>query len=119
VITVYPGTPYYDNATLQPDGSYCFETHGDKLYSEDVDFTRDQAYYKGKSGEYHAFVWTDFIDRAALARKRDEVEREVRSALGIPYPTEAAAVLYDHSMGAQLPPHILRSAQILDQSPAV
>ena len=111
VITVYPGTPYYDNSVEVSPGVYCFETHGDKLYSDDVDFSKEEAYYKGKSGEYHAFVWTDFLTRERLAQLRDEVESEVRAKLGIPYPTAAAAVLYDHSMGQQLPAKILRSAQ--------
>ena len=61
VITVYPGTPYHDEAKEVSPGVYCFETHGDKLYSQDVDFNKEQAFYKGKPGEYHAFVWTDFL----------------------------------------------------------
>lgn len=109
VITVYPGTPYYDNATHTGDGVYCFETHGDKLYSNDVDFTQEMAYYKGRSGEYHAFVWTDFLSRERLAQLRDEVEAEVRGKLGIPYPKAGAEILFEHSMGQHLPASILRS----------
>ncbi len=109
VITVYPGTPYFDSAVECADGSWKFETHGDALYSESVDFNREQAYYKGKPGEYHAFVWTDLISRERLARMRDEVEAEVRSRLGIPYPTAAEAVAFEHSMGQSLPQSILRT----------
>lgn len=111
VITVYPGTPYYDSAVEISPNVYCFETHGDKLYSNDVDFMQEMAYYKGRSGEYHAFVWTDFLSRERLARLRDEVEAEVREKLGIPYPKAGAEVLYEHSMGMPLPSSILRSAQ--------
>jgi anaerobic magnesium-protoporphyrin IX monomethyl ester cyclase len=111
VITVYPGTPYYDNAVEIGDGVYCFETHGDKLYSNDVDFMQEMAYYKGRSGEYHAFVWTDFLSRERLAQLRDEVEAEVRAKLGIPWPKAGAAVLYEHSMGMNLPQQILRTSQ--------
>lgn len=110
VITVYPGTPYYDDSAEVAPGVYCFETHGDKLYSDDVDFMADAAYYKGKPGEYHAFVWTDFLTRQRLAQLRDEVEAEVRARLSIPYPAAAAALLYEHSMGMPLPASILRSA---------
>jgi radical SAM superfamily enzyme YgiQ (UPF0313 family) len=111
VITVYPGTPYYDRAARLNDGTYCFETHGDKLYSEDVDFMTEEAYYKGKPGEYSAFVWSDYIDRKRIAVMRDELERDVRTELSIPYPSAASAVLYEHSMGQQLPTQILRSTQ--------
>lgn len=110
VITVYPGTPYHDESKEISPGVYCFETHGDKLYSDDVDFSLESAYYKGKPGEYHAFVWTDFISRERLAEMRDEVEAEVRSKLGIPYPQGAAAITFEHSMGMNLPQHILRKA---------
>ena len=108
VITVYPGTNYYDLATDIEPGVFCYETHGDRLYSKDVDFTCEEAFYKGKSGEYHAFVWTDFLTRERLAQLRDEVEEEVRRKLGIPYPTAADAVLYEHSMSQKLPDRILR-----------
>lgn len=111
VITIYPGTPYYDNATEVEPGVFCFETHGDKLYSNDVDFTHEMAFYKGKPGEYNAFVWTDYLTRERLAELRDSVEAEVREKLGIPYPAAADAVLYEHSMGQSLPQQILRSSR--------
>ena len=111
IITIFPGTPYYDNAVEVAPNVYCFETHGDRLYSDDVDFSHESAYYKGKPGEYHVFVWTDFITRERLAQLRDEVEEDVRSKLGIPYPAAAAAVAYEHSMGQRLPESILRSSK--------
>lgn len=110
VITVYPGTPYHDDSVEIAPGVWCFTTHGDKLYSDDVDFSTEAAYYKGKPGEYHAFVWTDFLTRERLAQLRDEVEAQVRDALGIPYPQAAEAVAYEHSMGQGLPERILRTA---------
>jgi len=110
VITVYPGTPYYDEAVQVEGPVYRYQTNGDNLYSEDVDFTKDVAYYKGRVGEYHAYVWTDFISRERLAVMRDEVEKEVRTKLGIPYPSGVAALNYEHSFGMKLPMHILRGA---------
>jgi anaerobic magnesium-protoporphyrin IX monomethyl ester cyclase len=108
VITVYPGTPYYDGAVQVEDSVYKYEFHGDTLYSEDVDFSTEEAYYKGRSGDYKAFVWTDHLSRERLAELRDEVEEEVRTKLGIPYPSAAAALNYEHSVGMTLPPHILK-----------
>jgi len=108
VITVYPGTPYYDGA-LPCGDHFRYEFHGDALYSLDVDFTRDAAYYKGSPGEYHSFVWTDHLTARELVGLRDEVEEHVRYRLGIPYPTAAAALNYEHSIGMKLPESILRS----------
>jgi radical SAM superfamily enzyme YgiQ (UPF0313 family) len=111
VITLYPGTPYWDQSVQVEGSTYVYETNGDRLYSEDVDFTRDAAYYKGIPGEYRAFVWTDFLTRERLAQLRDEVEAEVREKLNIPYPSGAAAIAFEHSMGMSLPSTILRSSQ--------
>ena len=108
VITVYPGTPYYDRAVQVENSVYKYEFHGDTLYSENVDFSTEEAYYKGRSGDYKVFVWTDYLTRERLAQLRDEVEEEVRTTLGIPYPNAAAALNYEHSMGESLPPHILK-----------
>ena len=109
VITVYPGTPYYDHA--EPCGDhYVYEFNGDRLYSTDVDFLEDAAYYKGQPGEYRSFVWTDYLSAEEITSLRDSTEWEVRNALGIPYPKGVAALNYEHSVGMRLPESILRGA---------
>lgn len=110
VITVYPGTPYHDEAKLIEEPVYVYETHGDKLYWENIDFTKEQAFYKGHAGEYSAYVWTDYIDRKQLVTMRDELEEHVRTRLDIPYPSAVAAINFEHSMGMNLPQNILRSS---------
>jgi len=110
VITLYPGTPYWDNSVCIGEPLYRYETNGDALYSENIDFTKETAYYKGTPGHYKAFVWTDNLSRERLAQLRDQVEDEVRKGLGIPYPTAVAAIAFEHSMGMNLPSNILRSA---------
>lgn len=110
-ITVYPGTPYYDESVCIGEPVYRFETNGDVLYSENTDFHRDMQYYKGAPGEYKSYVWTDFISRDRICELRDEVEAEVRAKLGIPYPSAAAAVNFEHSVGMNLPTSILRSTK--------
>jgi radical SAM superfamily enzyme YgiQ (UPF0313 family) len=99
VITVYPGTPYYDSAECVGEPVYRYEIHGDVLYSENADFMTDPQYYKGKPGDYKSFVWTDHISAERLVMLRDEVEYEVRTKLGIPYPAALPVVQYEHSMG--------------------
>ena len=112
VITLYPGTPYWDESVCIGEPFYRYETHGDALYSEDVDFTREQAYYKGQSGAYKAFVWTDYLTREKLVELRDQVEDDVRKALGLPYPTSVAALRFESSMGQTgIPRNILRSSR--------
>ena len=67
VITVYPGTPYFDKAVAVGDRTYKYEFNGEALYSFDTDFSTEQAYYKGKPGEYEAFVWTEYLTREKLS----------------------------------------------------
>lgn len=101
IITVYPGSPYYDEAQLLPSGAYCYTQPktGDRLYQVDIDPRDDAPYYKGIPGQYRSFVWTDAVSPEELVRLRDCVESDVRAALGLPYYQARAAQLYEHSMG--------------------
>lgn len=94
VITTYPGTPYWDGAVKVSD-SYKYEYKGDALYSTDVDFNKEEAYYKGVPGDYQSFVWTDYLNAKQLVKLRDDVESEVREKLRIPYQVSSI----EHSMG--------------------
>ena len=111
IITIYPGTPYFDESVCIGDSVYRFETNGDALYSENTDFHKDMQFYKGAPGEYKSYVWTDYISRERICELRDDVEAEVRSKLGIPYPSSAAAINFEHSMAQNIPATILRSTQ--------
>ncbi|HLN25800.1 MAG TPA: radical SAM protein [Patescibacteria group bacterium] len=113
IITPYPGTPYYDEAKPHPDqpGVWTYTTRatGDRLHSQDVDYFADAQYYKGDpDGGYKSFVFTDHLRAEDIARLRDQVEREVRAALGIPFNASRAAQRFEHSMGQGLPEFILR-----------
>ena len=111
VITVYPGTPYYDLSQHVSDRVYRYEVNGESLYSDgSVDFHKEMQFYKGKPGDYRSFVWTDHLSADRLVQLRDQVEAEVRSTLNIPYPSASPAVMFEHSMGQNLPSHILRGA---------
>ncbi|MBC8166825.1 MAG: B12-binding domain-containing radical SAM protein [Bryobacteraceae bacterium] len=109
VITVYPGSPYYDQAVHLRDDIWKFEIHGDFLYYHDLDFTQEQAFYKGIPGEYKAFVFTDHLTSEELVKLRDNLEANVRAELGIPYQTGGSAQRYEHSMGMGLPLSIFRT----------
>lgn len=116
IITVYPGTPYYDESVRYPslpDIWVYTAKNGDKLYSRDVDFRRVADFYKGNPDDgYESFVFTDHLGSGEIVALRDQIEREVRAKLNIPYPTSATALRYEHSMGqaGHLPSHLLRSS---------
>lgn len=115
IITTYPGTPYYDRAVPHPTEKdvwvYTYAETGDRLYSYEVDYTKVADYYKGDpDGGYKAYVYTDGLSAERLVALRDEVERDVRKELNIPFNASRAAQRFEHSMG-QLPPSILRSTK--------
>jgi radical SAM superfamily enzyme YgiQ (UPF0313 family) len=103
VITVYPGTPYYDDA--KPVGNsvwtYTDARNGDRLHAYAVDHLADVNFYKGIPNQYRSFVYTDYLSAKDIVELRDSLEADVRGALKIPYPTSAAALQFDHSMGQQ------------------
>lgn len=124
IITVIPGSPYYDDARLientgnigadkidSDKNVYMFEARNtkDKLYSIEVDNLVEFEYYKGIPGEYNAFVFTDHLSRKDLVTCRDEIDEEVVQFLGHTRDMSVEAQLYEHSMG-MLPNFILRSS---------
>jgi anaerobic magnesium-protoporphyrin IX monomethyl ester cyclase len=116
VITTYPGTPYYDLAIPHPTEpntwTYTQPETGDRLHAYEVDYTTSANYYKGDpDGGYEAFVFTDHLSSKDIVRLRDQVEKDVRAALGIPFNPGAPAMRYEHSMGQGLPDFIHRAVQ--------
>lgn len=104
IITVYPGTPYYDDAVALDGADHHYRytaASGDYLYLRDTDHLHDVNFYKGIPGQYQSFVWTAHLSSVDLVAARDGLEAEVRSALHIPYPTAPAARQFEHSMGCR------------------
>lgn len=115
VITTYPGSPYFDDAILNEESGiyeYTMKKTGDKLYQQELDYTKDADYYKGVPGEYKSFVWTDAMSSEDLAKARDYLEAEVRSKLEIPFNPANPTRKYEHSMGqGNMPDWILRTTE--------
>jgi hypothetical protein len=53
-------------------------------------------------------VYTDHLEADEIVQLRDDLERDVRAALDIPFNPGRPALMYEHSMGQSLPEFILR-----------
>ena len=90
IITIFPGTPYFDDAIENSDlpGIFTFtcKKSGDRLHSYDIDFMKTAEYYKGDpNGGYHSYVFTDYLSAEQIVQLRDDVEKTVREKLNIPF----------------------------------
>ena len=118
VITTYPGTPYYDLARPDPVEkgvwTYVHKKTGDRLHAYELDHTVTADYYKGDpNGGYTAYVFSDHLAAKEIVALRDEVERDVRSALNIPFNPGSVALRFEHSMGQGLPDTIYRESVLI------
>lgn len=100
IITVYPGTPYFDDAEETQPGiwTYADPKSGARLHAHAVDQLSDTNFYKGVPGAYQSFVYTDALSADDLCARRDALEADVREALQIPYPQPVVAQ-FEQSMG--------------------
>jgi hypothetical protein len=114
LITVYPGTPYYDDATphAQLEHVWVYTYNGANLYSKEIDYRQVSDYYKGDPNiGYESFVYTDYLQPGDIVNLRNDIDRDVRERLNIPFPTSTPAKRYEHSMGQiGLSTSILRSS---------
>ncbi len=100
VITVYPGTAYYDEAVWCRPGVWVYTFNNDRLYSLEVDYLKVADYYKGNpEGGYKSYVYTDYLTAEKIVELRDFLEKDVRGELKIPFNQSAPARHYEHSMG--------------------
>ncbi|HLD73740.1 MAG TPA: radical SAM protein [Bdellovibrionota bacterium] len=114
LITTYAGTPYYDDAVADPskENLWIYTYNNDRLYSYEVNYSETPKYYKGDpDGGYKSYVYTDYLSPEELVILRDEIERNVRSKLNIPFPKARKGLRFEHSMGQgeNIPSSILRT----------
>jgi len=102
IITVIPGSKYYDDSVMVEEGIWKYTINGDSLYSVEVDNFTQYEYYKGIPGNYSSFVYTDYISREKLVEYRDWLEKSVLEQLNIQKVLNTNSSLYEHSMG-QMP----------------
>lgn len=111
IITPYPGSPYYDDAvstgeTREGKPTYVYTAKdGDRLYQVELDYRTEVDYYKGDPNALIiSHVWTDHLSPEDLVHHRNQVEKDVRGKLGLPYyqrsePIDASEINFGHSMG--------------------
>lgn len=101
IITTYPGSPYFDDAVRDNDiYIYTSDLTGDRLYQANIDYLSELDYYKGDpDGGYISYVWTDNLSADEIVTARDNLEKEVRKKLNIPFNQSRACMKYEHSMG--------------------
>ena len=111
IITVYPGTGYYDDAAplLNKPGVWVYRNNEENLYSIEVDYLDTPNYYKGDpDGGYRSYVYTDFLKPKEIVYFRDFLERDVREKLNIPFNRSSHAKRYEHSMGMSGLPQFIK-----------
>lgn len=120
LITPYPGSAYYDRSAPvleNPDmWVYTAPLTGDKLYCPEIDYTQTSVYYNGNPYRRNpVFTATDHLTSKDLLKLRNELEHDLRAALGTPYNASGDTLHYfDHSMGQTggLPEHILKTRHV-------
>lgn len=99
IITVYPGTPYFDEAVEETPGIWTYRAPktGDAIHARPFSQFDDTLYYKGVPGSYESFVHTDALSESDLVSAREAIDADLRDWLG----TVAVPSLspYEHSMG--------------------
>jgi len=75
IISVYPGSNYFNNSIKISDDFLKFEKNGDNLYIRNIDFLKNSNFYKSKIGSYVSFVHTDYLSEKQLVECRDEIEK--------------------------------------------
>lgn len=114
VITPYPGSPYFDQATQldrAPAWTYVSPLTGDRLHAHELDYTTTADYYKSKPEDgYRSYVFTDYMTADELISERDKLENSVRAELNIPFNPGSPGIQFEASMGqTKLPATILRA----------
>ena len=78
LVSVYPGSNYFNRSILENNKLVYTTTSNEKLYIDNIDFLENSNFYKSKSDEYVAFVHTDFLSKSELVSKRLYLETEIK-----------------------------------------
>ena len=92
VVSVYPSSPYFDQASERQPGIWTYENEYGVLHQYAVDYTTTEDYYKGDpNGGAQSMVFTPSLPAEDIVKARDAVDIKVRAKLHIPTPTRTAS----------------------------
>ncbi len=73
ILSPYPGSSIYNEST--PSTKYDgFDREHEGLYFKQIDYSKEDSFYKGKPGEYTCHVRTDDLSAKDILKLRDEME---------------------------------------------
>jgi len=78
ILTPYPGSKLYDHSkpSTKHEG---FDREWNGLFFKRIDYSSEESFYKGKSGEYVCNVRTEELRPKDLLKIRDEIEKDINT----------------------------------------
>ena len=72
IVSVYPGSEYFNKSVIVNDKllQYTNIKTNDSLYIENIDFLKESNFYKSKTGECQAHIFTDYLSRGELVEQQ-------------------------------------------------
>jgi len=71
ILTLYPGTEYFDNAYFDNNKWVYKSKNNDILYSDDISFLTDKTFYKSKEHENSCFISTEYLSSNEILKCQD------------------------------------------------
>jgi radical SAM superfamily enzyme YgiQ (UPF0313 family) len=81
IITLYPGSAYFDYSIPYENIWKYTAKSGDNLYSDNNDFINQQYFYKSKNDLYESHVYTDYLSKQNLVECRNQLEIQIKKEI--------------------------------------
>ena len=77
IVSVYPGSNYFDKSINDNGVLKYINDRGDVLYINNIDFLNESNFYKSKSDGYVSFVHTEELSRQDIVEQRLRIENSI------------------------------------------
>ena len=76
IIAEYPGAQYFDcSIWSEKDNAWIYTSpNGEILFSDDVDFLRDNSFYKTSANNYQSHVFTPYMSKEDIVTARNYLD---------------------------------------------